>query len=138
MSKEIGEESEIVKTFQKAFCEAVAEGVGIDDVGIDSVEECEFLKLARDAAAGDPVAVAVCEEEAAGPLFSVDPVQRFLLERLWDIDAAELAAFRVDIDVAASDMFNFKLDEFMDPGAGGGEKVDDEIPVEIPIAFQGV
>ena len=138
MSKEIGEESEIVKTFQNAFCEAVAEGVGIDDVGIDSVEECEFLKLARDAAAGDPVAVAVCEEEAAGPLFSVDPVQRFLLERLWDIDAAELAAFRVDIDVAASDMFNFKLDEFMDPGAGGGEKVDDEIPVEIPIAFQGV
>ena len=112
--------------------------MGIDDVGIDSVEECEFLKLARDAAAGDPVAVAVCEEEAAGPLFSVDPVQRFLLERLWDIDAAELAAFRVDIDVAASDMFNFKLDEFMDPGAGGGEKVDDEIPVEIPIAFQGV
>ena len=124
MSKEIGEESEIVKTFQKAFCEAVAEGVGIDDVGIDSVEECEFLKLARDA--------------AAGSLLSVDPVQRFLLERFWDIDAAELAAFRVDIDVAASDMLDFKLDEFMDPGAGGGEKVDNEIPVEIPIAFQGV
>lgn len=138
MSKEIGEESEIVKAFQKAFREAVAEGVGIDDVGVDPVEERKFLKLARDATAGDPVAVAVCEEEAAGPLFSVDPVQRFLLERLWDIDAAEFAAFRVDIDVAASDMFNFKLDKFMDPGAGGGEKVDDEIPVEIPIAFQGV
>ena len=28
-------------------------------------------------------------------------------------------------------MLDFKLDEFMDPGAGGGEKVDDEIPVEI-------
>lgn len=93
MSKEIGEESEIVKAFQKAFREAVAEGVGIDDIGVDSVEECEFLKLARDAATGDPVTVAVCEEETAGPLFSVDPVQRFLLERLWDIDAAELAAF---------------------------------------------
>ena len=138
MSKEIGEESEIVKAFQKAFREAVAEGVGIDDVGIDPVEESEFLKLARDAAAGDPVAVAVCEKEAAGPLFSVDPIQRFLLEMLWDIDAAELAAFRVDIDVAASDMFNFKLAEFMDPGTGGSEKVDNEIPVEIPVAFQGV
>ena len=138
MPKEISEESEIVEAFQKAFREAVAEGVGIDDVGVDPVEEREFLKLARDAAAGDPVAVAVCEEEAAGPLFSVDPVQRFLLERLWDIDAAELAAFRVDIDVAASDMFNLKLDEFMDPGAGGGEKVDDEIPVEMAVAFQGV
>lgn len=56
--------------------------------------------------------------------------------RLWDIDTAEFAAFRVDIDVAASDMFNFKLDEFMDPGAGGGEKVDDEIPVEIPSRFR--
>ena len=138
MSKEISEESEIVKAFQKAFCEAVAKGVGIDDVGIDPVEECKFLKLARNAAAGDPIAVAVCEEETAGSLLSVDPVQRFLLERLWDIDAAELAAFRVDIDVAASDMLDFKLDEFMDPGAGGGEKVDNEIPVEIPIAFQGV
>lgn len=93
MSKEIGEESEIVKAFQKAFREAVAEGVGIDNVGVDPVEESEFLKLARDAAAGDPVAVAVCEEEAAGPLLSVDPVQSLLLEVLWDIDAAELAAF---------------------------------------------
>ena len=138
MSKEIGEESEIVKAFQKAFREAVAEGVGIDDIGIDPVEECEFLKLACDAAAGDTVAVAVCEEETAGPLLSVDPVQRFLLERLWDIDTTELAAFRVDIDVAASDMFDFKLDEFMNPGAGGGEKVDDKIPVEIAVAFQGV
>lgn len=92
MPKEIGEESNIVKAFQKAFREAVAEGVGIDDVGVDHVEEREFLKLARDAAAGDPVAVAVCEEVAAGPLFSVDPVQRFLLERLWDIDAAELSS----------------------------------------------
>lgn len=35
-------------------------------------------------------------------------------------------------------MLDFKLDEFMDPGAGGGEKVDDEIPVEIAVAFQGV
>lgn len=138
MPKEIGEESEIVKAFQKAFREAVAEGVGIDDIGVDSVEKCEFLKLARDAAAGDPVAVAVCEEETAGPLLGVDPVQRLLLEMLWDIDAAELAAFRVNIDVAASDMFNFKLDEFMDPGAGGSEKVDNEIPVEIAVAFQGV
>ena len=82
--------------------------------------------------------ITVSEEETAGSLLSVDPVQRFLLERFWDIDAAELAAFRVDIDVAASDMLDFKLDEFMDPGAGGGEKVDNEIPVEIPIAFQGV
>ena len=57
---------------------------------------------------------------------------------LWDIDAAELAAFRVDIDVAASDMLDLKLDEFMDPGAGGSEKVDNEIPVEIAVAFQGV
>ena len=93
MSKEVGEESEIIETVQKAFREAVAEGVGIDNVGVDPVEEREFLKLARDAAAGDPVAVAVCEEKAAGPLLSVDPVQCFLLERLWDIDAAELAAF---------------------------------------------
>ena len=43
MSKEISEESEIVKAFQKAFCEAVAKGVGIDDVGIDPVEESNFL-----------------------------------------------------------------------------------------------
>ena len=67
--------------------------MGIDDVWIDSVEERKFLQLACDAAAGDPVTVAVCKEEAAGPLLGVDPVQGFLLEMLWDIDAAELAAF---------------------------------------------
>ena len=45
MPKEIGEESEIVKAFQKAFCEAVAEGVGIDDVGVDPVEAVSYTHL---------------------------------------------------------------------------------------------
>ena len=96
--------------------------MGIDDVGVDPVEERKFLKLARDAAAGDPVAMAVCEEEAAGPLLSVDPVQRFLLEEALGYRCGGACRLLSDINVAASDMLDFKLDEFMDPGAGGGEK----------------
>ena len=76
------------------------------------------------------------KKKAGDDAAAVTPGFRFPTERIGNVDAADLPAFRVEIQISAGQMFHLDLHQFADSGTGGDQKTDDEIPEIVMFRFQ--
>lgn len=106
----------------------MAKGVGVDNVGIDSVFQGQFFDSECDATRGNLVSISVDEQVTA---FLVDPIIQLFPEPDGQVDSPEPASFGVDIIISCPDVFLFDLDQFADAGTGCCQCPYDEIPPEI-------
>ena len=76
------------------------------------------------------------KKKAGGDTAAVTPDFCLLTEGIRDVDAADLPAFRVEIQISAGQMFRLDLHQLADSGTGGDQKTDDEIPEIVMFRFQ--
>ena len=76
------------------------------------------------------------KKKAGDDAAAVTPGFRFPTERIGNVDAADLPAFRVEIQISAGQMFHLDLHQFADSGTGGDQKTDDEILEILMFRFQ--
>lgn len=136
MAHQICQEGDVIIFFQEVFGKSVAEGMRIHGIWIYPIPDSQVLQLNGHSAGGDHLTVLIQENKSAcNPLFS-EPGKGFIAETAGKIKAAYLAAFCIQIQTAAFQMFDLNLKQFADSGAGGPEKPDDKVPVEILVLFQ--
>ena len=78
----VGEEGNVVESFEEVLCEPVAKRVRIDHFLVDAILVCEMFKLHSYAACSYSVPESVEEEIAGSLVFLVDPIDRFVSEVL--------------------------------------------------------
>ncbi len=133
--KQVGQQDKVVVFVEEVQGEEVAEGVGMDEVGVDAVFQGQFLELLRDSARRDRAAFLIDEQESG--VFT-DPVQELGPEPDGHVDPADPAPFGINVDVSGLHMFDLELNQLADPGAGRGQGPDDEVPAEVVLTAQPV
>ncbi len=133
MAEEVGQQGKVAVLFQEVLGVSVTEGVRVDDGGVDSVFPGIEGKSAGDSAGRDTLSVSVQEQIAAIP---VQPLEGFLPELAGDVQAADFAAFGVDVEEARAHMLDLELDQFAHAGTGGGHVPDDEIPFQVKLLLE--
>lgn len=128
MAEEVGQQGKVAVLFQKVLGVSVPEGVGMDNGGVDSVFPGIEGKSAGDSACRDTLSVSVQEQIAAIP---VQPLEGFPSELAGDVQAADFAAFGVDVEEACAHMLDLELNQFAYACAGSGHVTDDEIPFQV-------
>lgn len=133
MPQQIGEKYQVFVFFEEVEGKEMAEGVGVDEFGIDVVFVGEFLELLCDSARGDLFSEPVDEQETA---FFSDPIQEFVPEPDGQVNPPNPASFGVDVDVSSLDMFDLDLHQLTDSGSGRGQCPYNEIPSEVALSTQ--
>ena len=128
VAHQVGQQRDVPASLEEALRETVPERVRIHDGGIDLVFDGQRLQVRRDAARGDARAAWVLEQESAFDPVPSEPVERFRPQGGRNVDAPELSALRVEVQMSQPDVFQFELEQFPDPRARRSEKADDEIP----------
>ena len=112
VAEEVGEEDDVVAFPEEVFGEEVAEGMGVDDGGVQSVFDGVEFEVFGQAAGGDGTTVAVEENGAARPV--LQPHDRLGSETGRDVNPPHLAPFGIEVDKAHPDMFHPDFQELTD------------------------
>ena len=108
----------------------------MDHIRIHAVLLRELAEPSADPARSYPLAVFVDPEIARVAANLREPCQRRALERRGDVDAAELPAFSVDVDIAGADVLDLELEELMYARPCCAEEPNDEIPSLVFLGLQ--
>ncbi len=108
----------------------------VNNGGIESVAFGEVLELLGYAAGGYSVSEPVEEQVAGLPLLCGQPRYCLFPELFWYEEAADFAAFGVDVEKACLDVLNFNLYQLADTCASCGEVTDNEVPFGLSVFFE--
>lgn len=128
MSHKVCEKRNIVAAVKKALGEAVTERVRIYHFCVDAVLLRKLFQFTRNAPCGDTLSTLIEEDKTAVLLLFCKPRKGFFLQGLRNVDAAELTALRVQVEIAESDVFHLDLDQLTHSRARGSKKADHEVP----------
>ena len=133
--KQVGQQDEIAVLVKEVQGVEMAEGVGMDEVRVDTVFQSQFLEFLRDSTRCQRSTLLIDEQESG---FLPNPVQELVPEPHGQVDPADPAPFGVDVNVSGLDMLDLDLHQLADPGSGCGQRPYDEIPAEVTLSAQPV
>ena len=136
MAHQVREQRDVVEPCKEVLGEAMPEGVRIDHLGVKAVVLCKRLQLIADAASGDALAETVAEKIAACASTLRKPLVRFGLKAFRNIEATQLAALTVKVEIARFYVFNLDLQQFRNARTSRTQIAHYEIPVEPLLGFQ--
>lgn len=135
MAHKVGQKGNIIEPREKVFGKEMAERVGIYGIRVDAVFSRVVLQLGVDSPSGDLLSPSVQEKKPAGLAFFLTPHKRLLTEGVREINAPQLAALGVQIQITAVQVFYLNLDKLTDPGPCGSQKPHHKIPQIIFLLF---
>ena len=136
MSHKVCEKRYIIAAIKKALGKAMTERVRIYHLCVNAVLLGKLLQFARNAPCGDTLSSLIEEDETAVILLFCKPRKGFFLQGLRNVDAAELTALRVQVEIAESDVFHLDLDQLTHSRARGSKKADHKVPEQFAVLFQ--